>query len=70
MGQLGFGLMMAIRFGVGMFECITFPAYAALNARWIPRQEYSRAQTLSISGAYLGQAVAHALTTWLLAMFS
>ncbi len=70
MGQLGFGLMLAIRFGVGMFESITFPAYAALNARWIPRQEYSRAQTLSISGAYLGQAVAYPLTTWLLAMFS
>ena len=69
-GQAAFGLMLAIRFGVGMFESITFPAYAALNARWIPRQEYSRAQTLSISGAYLGQAIAYPLTTWLLTLFA
>ena len=69
-GQVAFGLMLAIRFGVGMFESITFPAYAALNARWIPRQEYSRAQTLSISGAYLGQAIAYPLTTWLLTIFA
>ena len=70
LGSLAFGLMLAIRFGVGMFESITFPAYASLNARWIPRQEYSRAQTLSVSGAYLGQAVAYPLTTWLLLTFS
>ena len=70
LGSLGFGLMLAIRFGVGMFESITFPAYAALNARWMPRQEYGRAQTLSVSGAYLGQAVAYPLTTWLLLTFS
>lgn len=70
LGQLGFGLMLLLRFSVGMFESVTFPAYAALNARWIPRQEYSRAQTLSVSGAYLGQAIAYPLTTWLLALFS
>ena len=70
LGGLAFGLMLAIRFGVGMFESITFPAYAALNARWIPRQEYSRAQTLSVSGAYLGQAIAYPLTTWLLMTYS
>jgi sugar phosphate permease len=70
LGGLAFGLMLAIRFGVGMFESITFPAYASLNARWIPRQEYGRAQTLSVSGAYLGQAVAYPLTTFLLLTFS
>lgn len=70
LGGLAFGLMLVIRFGVGMFESITFPAYASLNARWIPRQEYGRAQTLSVSGAYLGQAVAYPLTTWLLVTFS
>ena len=70
LGSLGFGLMLAIRFGVGMFESITFPAYAALNARWMPRQEYGRAQTLSVAGAYLGQAIAYPLTTWLLFAFS
>ena len=71
LGGLAFGLMLAVRFGVGLFESMTFPAYAALNARWIPRQEYSRAQTLSVSGAaYLSQAVAYPLTTWLLVSFS
>src|SRR5262249_2307045 len=69
-GQLAFGLMLAIRFCVGMFESVTFPAYASLNARWIPRHEYSRAQTLSLSGAYLGQVLSYPLTTWLVLTFS
>ncbi|MBI3756445.1 MAG: MFS transporter [Deltaproteobacteria bacterium] len=69
-GQFAFGLMLAIRFCVGMFESVTFPAYASLNARWIPRHEYSRAQTISISGAYLGQVLSYPLTTWLVLTFS
>jgi len=70
LGGFAFGLMLAIRFCVGMFESVSFPAYASLNSRWIPRHEYSRAQTLSISGAYLGQAVSYPLTTWLVLTFS
>ncbi|MCS6926997.1 MAG: MFS transporter [Candidatus Binatia bacterium] len=70
LGGLAFGLMLAIRFCVGMFESVSFPAYASLNSRWIPRHEYSRAQTLSIAGAYLGQAVSYPLTTWLVLTFS
>lgn len=70
LGGLAFGLMLAIRFCVGMFESVSFPAYASLNSRWIPRHEYSRAQTLSISGAYLGQAISYPLTTWLVLTFS
>ncbi|MEW6301010.1 MAG: MFS transporter [Thermodesulfobacteriota bacterium] len=69
-GSLAFGLMLAIRFCVGMFESVSFPAYASLNSRWIPRHEYSRAQTLSVSGAYLGQAVSYPFITWLVLTFS
>ncbi|MEW6297349.1 MAG: MFS transporter [Thermodesulfobacteriota bacterium] len=69
-GALSFGLMLAIRFCVGLFESVSFPAYAALNARWIPRYEYGRAQTVSLSGAHLGQAVAYPLTAWLVLSFS
>jgi len=57
--------MLAIRFCVGIFESVSFPAYASINARWIPRREYSRAQTISLSGSYLGQVLAYPLTTWL-----
>src|SRR5262249_59971384 len=48
----------------------SFPAYASLNSRWIPRSEYSRAQTLSLSGAYLGQTLSYPITTWLVLTFS
>ncbi|MCS6925217.1 MAG: MFS transporter [Candidatus Binatia bacterium] len=70
LGALAFGLMLLIRFCVGLFESVSFPAYAALNARWIPRYEYGRAQTISLSGSHLGQAVAYPLTAWLVSTFS
>jgi MFS family permease len=70
LGALAFGLMLAIRFCVGLFESVSFPAYAALNSRWIPRYEYGRAQTVSLSGAHLGQAFAYPLTSWLVLTFS
>src|SRR5262245_39485923 len=70
LGSLAFGLMLALRFCVGVFESVSFPAYASLNSRWIPRSEYSRAQTLSLSGAYLGQTLSYPLTTWLVLTFS
>jgi MFS family permease len=70
LGAWAFGLMLAIRFGVGMFESVSFPAYASFNSRWIPRHEYSRAQTISLSGSFLGQAVAYPLTTWMVLTFS
>ncbi|HJP95681.1 MAG TPA: MFS transporter [Pyrinomonadaceae bacterium] len=67
---VAFLLMLAIRFCVGIFESVSFPAYASINARWIPRREYSRAQTISLSGSYLGQVLAYPLTTWLVLHFS
>lgn len=70
LGGLAFGLMLAIRFCVGLFESVSFPAYAALNSRWIPRYEYGRALAISISGSYLGLALAYPLTTWLVLTFS
>jgi MFS family permease len=70
LGGLAFLLMLVIRFSVGMFESVSFPAYASINSRWIPRREYSRAQTISLSGSYLGQTLAYPLTTWLVLTFS
>ena len=70
LGGLAYGLMLAIRFLVGAFESASFPAYASLNSRWIPRHEYSRAQTLSVAGSYLGQVISYPLTTWLVLSFS
>jgi ACS family glucarate transporter-like MFS transporter len=70
LGGLAFLLMLVIRFCVGMFESVSFPAYASMNSRWIPRREYSRAQTTSLSGSYLGQTIAYPLTTWLVLTLS
>lgn len=70
LGGLAFLLMLTIRFCVGMFESVSFPAYASINSRWIPRREYGRAQTISLSGSYLGQTIAYPLTTWLVRRLS
>ncbi len=67
---VAFGLMLGIRFCVGMFESMSFPAYATLNSRWTPRHEYSRAQTVSLSGSFLGQTFAYPLTTWIVLTFA
>jgi len=70
LGGVAFAMMLAIRFCVGLFESMSFPAYATINSRWTPRNEYSRAQTISLSGSYLGQTFAYPLTTWLVLTFS
>ena len=70
LGGLAFSLMLLLRFLVGLFESVTFPAYASLNSRWIPRAEYSRAQTMSLSGVYIGQTLSYPVTTWLVLTFS
>ena len=65
-----FWLLLSTRFLVGMFESVTFPALTALNAHWIPRAEFGRAQTLSVSGVTVGQMVAYPLTGWIILNFS
>lgn len=60
-----FALLLACRFLVGAFESITFPAAISINSRWIPRAEFGRAHTLSISGVTVGQVIAYPLTTWI-----
>ncbi len=70
LGAISFALLLAIRFCVGLFESMTFPSYASLNSRWIPRAEFSRAQTLSLSGVYIGQTLSYPITTWLVLTYS
>lgn len=70
LGQSAFLLLLFLRFLVGACESASFPSLASLNARWVPRQEYGRAQTFSISGAALGQMVAYPTTTWIIEHFS
>ncbi len=70
LGQSTFLLLLLMRFLVGACESASFPSMASLNARWVPRQEYGRAQTLSISGAALGQMIAYPTTAWIIEAFS
>ena len=65
-----FWLLLSARFLVGMFESVTIPALTSVNARWIPRAEFGRAQTLSVSGVTVGQMIAYPLTTWIILNFS
>jgi MFS family permease len=66
LGAQAFFLLLAMRFLVGAFESMTFPATASINSRWIPRAEFGRAHTFSISGITVGQMVAYPLTTWII----
>jgi MFS family permease len=65
-GASAFFLLLSMRFLVGVFESMSFPAIASINSRWIPRPEFGRAHTFSISGITAGQMVAYPLTTWII----
>ncbi|MGE0682932.1 MAG: MFS transporter [Candidatus Binatia bacterium] len=66
LGSHTFFLLLIMRFSVGAFESMTFPATASINSRWIPRSEFGRAHTFSISGITVGQMIAYPLTTWII----
>lgn len=70
LGQYGLWPMLLLRFLVGACESISLPALAVFNARWVPRQEYGRAQTVSISGTSIGQMLAYPTTTWIIEALS
>ena len=70
LGQQAFGLLLVLRFLVGAFEALTYPSVTSINSRWIPKPEFGRAQTLSVSGASVGQMVAYPLTAWIILQFS
>jgi MFS family permease len=70
LGQSTFLVLLTMRFFVGAFESMTIPALTSLNSRWIPRAEFARAQTLSLSGLTVGQMIAYPLTTWIILRWS
>ncbi len=68
--QSTFVLLLMMRFLAGAFESVTIPALTSFNSRWIPRAEFGRAQTSSLSGITVGQMVAYPLTTWIILHWS
>lgn len=70
LGQTSFALLLLLRFLVGACESVSLPALAVFNSHWVPRQEFGRAQTVSISGTSIGQMLAYPTTTWIISMFS
>ncbi len=70
LGQGALALLLFLRFMVGALESMTFPSFASMNARWIPRSEFARAQAILLSGVYLGQVIAYPTTTWIIEKFS
>ncbi len=65
LGQSAFVLLLALRFLVGACESMSFPSFASLNSRWIPRDEFARAQAVLLSGVFIGQIVAYPTTAWI-----
>jgi sugar phosphate permease len=70
LGQTSFVALLLLRFLVGACESISLPALAVFNSHWTPRQEFGRAQMVSISGTSIGQMLAYPTTTWIIQMFS
>jgi sugar phosphate permease len=70
LGEMGFAVMLLVRFLVGACESISIPALASFNSHWVPRHEYARAQTVSISGTSIGQMLAYPTTVWIIETFS
>lgn len=70
LGRFGLTTMIILRILLGLFESATLPALASFNARWIPRQEFGRAQMVCISGVWIGQMLAYPMTTMIIAAFS
>src|SRR5262245_41102525 len=70
LGPHAFFLLLTLRFLVGACESASLPSLTSLNARWTPRHEFSRAQTLGLSGAALGQMIAYPSTAWIIEHFS
>ncbi len=69
LGQHAFLLLLSLRFLVGACESAAFPSFASFNSKWIPRDEYGRAQTVTVSGASLGQVIAYPTTAWIIYAF-
>lgn len=69
-GEMSFVLLLVLRFLVGACESISLPALAVFNSHWVPRQEFGRAQMVSISGTSIGQMLAYPTTAWIIQMFS
>lgn len=70
LGHNSFLVMLTMRFLVGACESISLPALASFNARWVPRQEFGRAQMVSISGTSIGQMLAYPTTTAMIEAFA
>ncbi len=70
LGQGALFLLLALRFLVGACESMSFPSFASLNSRWIPRSEFARAQAMLLAGIYLGQIAAYPSTAWIVEHYS
>ncbi len=70
LGQHALLLLLGLRFLVGACESVAFPSFASINSKWIPRSEYGRAQTITVSGASLGQVIAYPTTAFIIYTFN
>lgn len=61
-----FLLLLGMRFLVGAFEAVTFPAMTAFNAHTQAAANVGRAQSRATAGVMVGQIVAYGLTAWIL----
>ena len=62
---LGLTVLLIARVGMGLGEAVTFPSVYSLFARWVPREERTRAVGLNGSGIPLGTVFALVVTPYI-----
>lgn len=70
LGVVSWPFLLFVRFVVGVFEATSFPSMTVVNSRWIPRNEFARAQAIALAGTTAGPIIAYPLTTWIITSFS
>lgn len=65
----GFGILLILRFGCGLFEAGAYPACAGLIRRWIPYHQRGLASGIVSLGGRIGGAIVPMITGFLMIVF-
>ncbi len=66
----GFGMLIAVRLGIGLAQAGAYPTCAAIVGRWVPLTHRGRASSLIAIGGRIGGGIAPILTAFLVMVFA
>src|SRR5206468_8805531 len=65
-GTAALGLLMVVRFSLGVAEAATYPVAARAISNWLPSTECARAISIVTAGLSIGSAATPPLISWLM----